>query len=94
MDAPDVDGLVGETWDQIRKRAYKTLLTEWNEIWMTGGNCRQTKIFIGRIDETLQDLTINMSRRDLGLFVRLVTGHNGLNHHLNIMGQSLSLIHI
>ena len=61
------------------------MLKQWNERWISNNKCRQTKIFYPQIDIKNSTSIINLSRKNLGMMVQVITGHKKLQYHQSLM---------
>ena len=67
------------------KETIKTALYKaWDRKWQTQPDCRQTFMFFPCIDRTKSKKISSMSRHDLGIMVRYLTGHAHLRRHNKI----------
>ena len=66
--------------EAIKKELYK----EWDRRWQTQGDCRQTFSFFPCVDRGKSKKISEMSRYDLGIMVRYLTGHAHLRRHNKI----------
>ena len=57
----------------------------WEERWKTDQTCRQTKYFYNKPNPELARKVGNFSRKDLSLYIELITGQNNLNYVQNKM---------
>ena len=57
---------------------------EWNIRWQTQGDCRQTFQFFPCVDRAKSKVLSGLSRSDLGLMIRYLTGHAHLRRHNKI----------
>ena len=66
--------------ETIRQEMYR----EWDRRWQTQTDCRQTFIFFPCVDRAKSKKMVKMSRFDLGIMVRYLTGHVHLRRHNKI----------
>ena len=67
--------------NKIRDAMHK----QWNERWISSNECRQSKIFFPQIDIKKSTSIINLDRKNLGMMVQVITGHNRLYYHQSLM---------
>jgi hypothetical protein len=77
--------------------AAKTSIDSWGKNlhqlrWDTMTSCRTSKLFLKGPYELNRGLVINMSRHDLHHLVQIISGHNTLNYHMNMIGMTPSSI--
>jgi ribonuclease HI len=71
----------------VRKIAKQTALDKWQENWTTKQKARQTKIICPTINLSKGKQAANLDRKDAGLYIRWVTGHNFLNYHKSLINK-------
>jgi len=55
------------------------------ELWQAAAGCRQAKMFLHGPHKRLSCFSLALKRKQLKLFVGLLTGHIALNRHLTVM---------
>ena len=69
---------------KITNLAYKI----WTNRWFSIKEARQTKLWIQKPNKVISNFMINCSRKDLSLVCQMITGHNFLNRHENVINQA------
>ena len=55
----------------------------WQNRWNDGGQCRQTKLFYPRVDESRLKKTKALGKQNLNLLIQVATGHALVGYHLS-----------
>ena len=71
----------------IKQQVNEVIYAEWDDRWQNQPSCRQTKIFFPSIDRGKSKKIIGMSKHDLSILVRHITGHVHLDRHRKIIGD-------
>ncbi len=61
---------------------------KWNSRWNSESSARQSHLFWPTIDEKRSNLLLRSDRDEYGSFIRLFTGHNNLNRHRALTGET------
>ena len=69
---------------KITNLAYKI----WTNRWFSIKEARQTKLWIQKPNKVISNFMINCNRKDLSLVCQMITGHNFLNRHENVINQA------
>ena len=72
----------------VKQYLHNALRQKWNARWMSASIGRQSRMFWPAIDEQRSILLLRSDRDEYGLFVRLFTGHNNLNRHRSLTGET------
>ena len=56
---------------------------EWQKLWDSEESCRQTKIFVPKVNGRKIKKLAKYNRKDLNLLVQACTGHALVAHHVN-----------
>ena len=72
----------------VKRHINTELARRWNSRWMSASIGRQSRIFWPSIDEARSKLLLRSDRDEYGLFTRLFTGHNNLNRHRSLTGET------
>ena len=59
---------------------------DWDLRWQLKTNCRQTFALLPCTDRSKSKEALKLNRRDLGVYLRYVTGHCHLRRHNNLIG--------
>merc|ERR1711884_622871 len=65
----------------VKSLARKCTLEKWTTRWEHSDTCRQTKIFFPKPNPKFSRDLMRLSRTDLGLCIRHLTGHSFLKYH-------------
>ena len=66
------------------------IYNRWENSWLEYGDARMAKIFYRKPDSNLAQKVLSLSRCELGRFLRLVSGHNGLFYFKSIIDGEVS----
>ena len=66
---------------EIKSLARQLTTEKWKSKWLSSGHCRQTKLFFPEPNPKLSRELLRLSRKDLGLCIRHLTGHSFLKYH-------------
>ena len=72
---------------EIKKQILSWLHRRWNQEWESYPLARQTKTFFPAIDFKKSQQILQLGRKPLGRFIRLVTGHCSLRSHCHRVNQ-------
>ena len=72
----------------IKQHIMQWLNQKWNARWTSASTARQSRIFWPTIDEKRSKLLLRSDRDEYGAFIRLFTGHNNLNRHKSLTGET------
>ena len=64
----------------------------WIKRWTNLTDCRQTRIWFPSPNKNQSRILTNQSRRDLGLLVQMITGHNRLRRHESLINPNIDPI--
>ena len=70
----------------IKQGSYK----EWTHKWYYSKTGRQTRIWFPSLNKKFSRSLMSLNRTDLGLMVEIISGHNRLNRHQNIVDKDVS----
>ena len=62
----------------------------WDQRWTQSSECRQTKQWFTATNNSLSKKLMRTSRHQLGQIVQLVTGHNFLRYHQNLVNNDIN----
>ena len=62
----------------------------WDQRWIQSSECRQTKQWFPVTNNSLSKKLMRTSRHQLGQIVQLVTGHNFLRYHQNLINNDIN----
>lgn len=65
----------------LKQRIDQEFLTLWKQKWLHNNEAKHAKHFYRSYDPTKTKYVIKLTRARLGLFIRIVTGHNSLQAH-------------
>ena len=65
------------------------MIRGWTLRWQSYKEGRQTKIWFPKPKLTFSEILIGKNRRELGLFVQMLTGHCRLNRHESLINPSV-----
>ena len=65
----------------MRSKVMDAFMEIWHYDWSKYTEARQSKQFYSKPDSTKAKYVYKLSRKNLGRFIRIVTGHNNLNYH-------------
>ena len=65
----------------VKSLVQERTASKWIERWEATNTCRQTKIFFPQPDPKISKDLMKLSRIDLGLCIRHLTGHSFLRYH-------------
>ena len=68
----------------VKETINQELYKAWDRRWQTQGDCRQTFQFFPCIERGKSKKICKMSRADVGIMVRYLTGHAHLRRHNKI----------
>ena len=79
----------------IPRKAVKALVNSklrecWNEQWQKYPHARQSKIFLPNCLEPLSPKLYMRSRKDIGIIIRCISGHNNLAYHQSRLHNTVS----
>ena len=66
---------------EIKSLARQLTMEKWKAKWLNSDHCRQSKIFFPEPNPKLSRELLRLSRKDLGLCIRHLTGHSFLKYH-------------
>ena len=74
----------------VNKKFYRSCIREWGQKlhqrrWDNLNSCRQTKMILPKINNKCWKIVSKMNRRNAMYATQIITGHNVLNRHLNLM---------
>ena len=61
---------------------------EWEERWQAHVPCRQTRLFLPKLNPKMGKSLLGLPRSELGLMMQVLTGHAHLNYHLSKQNRS------
>ena len=76
----------------VPRSVNKHYITEWGtrthqNNWEERPDCRQTKIFIPKINSKMTSNITDMNKQNIRLLTQMITGHAKLNRHKYLMGM-------
>jgi ribonuclease HI len=74
---------------QIKALAAEVTLQRWTKEWSNYAPCRQTRLFFPARDPSRSREILNNTRKDTGLLIRYITGHNFLMYHRSVINHDL-----
>jgi hypothetical protein len=74
---------------QIKALAAEVTLQRWTKEWSNYAPCRQTRLFFPARDPSRSREILNNTRKDTGLLIRYITGHNFLMYHRSVINPDL-----
>lgn len=72
----------------IRLECKKLLLAKWTQKWQSRPDCRQTKQWFPAPDPLVSQQIMRLNRRSLSTLVQIITGHNFMNRHNAVIGDT------
>ena len=76
--------------NEIKAVVLDSLRAAWNARWNEYDEARMSKYWYGNQDKFRAKEVCNLSRLQLGRFVRIITGHNALRYFNHVLDNSLS----
>ena len=73
----------------VKGLARERTMEKWIARWEALTTCRQTKIFFPQPDKKISKDLVKLSRLDLGLCIRHLTGHSFLRYHRSKVDQAI-----
>ena len=70
---------------EVKAVVLDALRAEWNLKWNDYSEARMTKIWYGTQDKFRAKEVCNLSRLQLGRFIRIITGHNALRYYNHVL---------
>ena len=71
----------------IKGEVTEHIYSEWNERWKAQQSCRQTKLFLPEINRGKSKDIMKLTKADMGILVRNITGHAHMDRHRRVMGD-------
>ena len=68
----------------------QAIKSEWRERWYQLKQARQTRIWFPSLNKKASKFLIKQPRKELGLMVQMITGHNFLNRHQSLINSDTS----
>ena len=68
----------------------QAIKSEWRERWYQLKQARQTRIWFPSLNKRASKFLIKQPRKELGLMVQIITGHNFLNRHQSLINPDTS----
>ena len=75
---------------EIKAVVLDALRAEWNLRWNEYDEARMTKVWYGNQDKFRAKEVCNLTRLQLGRFIRIITGHNALRYYNHVLDPMLS----
>ena len=72
----------------IKSLIHGSMIKKWNEEWNKRKDCRQTKHWFPKVNKTRSKDIIKLNRHNLSHAVQVITGHNRLNRHKHLIGDT------
>ena len=79
----------------LSRKYFLNLITDWLSFehfkyWINLKTCRQTRLYLNKVSQSMSNNLLNMSKSNARLVVGLITGHCSLNKHLYQMRLTTS----
>ena len=75
---------------ELKNRVKDLIYKKWENAWLDYSDARMAKIFYRKPDSNLAQKVLSLSRCELGRFLRLVSGHNGLFYFKSVIDGEIS----
>ena len=75
---------------KTKQEIHNAFVKIWDKEWKSSKECRQTKQWFPTLNFKQSNNLKNLNRKDLGLMVQLLTGHNRLRYHEHLICKDLS----
>ncbi len=62
----------------------------WTKAWQSRTDCRQTKQWFPTVNKSLSHSVLRAKRKEYSLLVQLITGHNFMRRHSELLNESVS----
>ena len=72
----------------VRRAIKDHLLAKWTDRWQQRTDCRQTKQWLVKPDWSVAKKFLSMTRLQLSAVVQIITGHNFMNRHQAVVGDT------
>lgn len=73
----------------LKQSIQRQFLALWSTRWQNNGEAKHAKFFYKAFDITKTKFVIKLPRESLGLFIRIITGHNSLHAHTGNFIESI-----
>ena len=78
---------IGHTKQSTKQVVVDHIYDTWNSRWNEQRNCRQTKLFMPSIDRGKSSKIMNLTKSQLSVLVRHITGHAHMDKHRKTIGD-------
>ena len=75
---------------ELKSRVKDVIYKRWENSWLEYSGARMSKIFYRKPDSNLAKKVLSLSRLELGRFLRLVSGHNGLFYFKSVIDGEIN----
>jgi len=76
----------------LKNQLLQHTLDSWTMEWQSHPTCRQTKLWFPTPDRALSRKILKLDRKDIGVLIRWLTGHNFLRRHSHIVNPHVNAV--
>jgi len=74
----------------LKRQLLLDVVDRWTQEWQSHPTCRQTKLWFPTPERSLSKKILTLDRKDIGVLIRWLTGHNFLRRHSHIINPYLN----